>query len=49
MINRFPDTVVRVAVDSFYIDKKYINEVAKFTVAEEAACDERWGTWRIKK
>ena len=45
MINRFPDTAVRVAVDSFYINKKYINEVTKFTCSNE----ERWGTWRIKK
>ena len=40
MINRFPDSAVRVAVDSFYINKKYINEVAQFTCSNE----ERWGT-----
>ena len=31
MINRFPDTAVRVAVDSFYINSKYSCAVAKFT------------------
>ena len=49
MINRFPDTAVRVAVDSFYINKKYINEITKFTSSSEATCEERWGTWIIKK
>ena len=36
MINRFPDISVRAAVDTFYIDQTYINEVAKFIVSEEA-------------
>ena len=44
MINRFPDTAVRVATDSFYISAKNINEVAEFTGDGES-----WGTWRIKK
>ena len=45
MINRFPDTAVIVAVDSLYINKKHINEVAKFTSDSKAAGDERCGTW----
>ncbi|KAL3887674.1 hypothetical protein ACJMK2_000068 [Sinanodonta woodiana] len=44
MINRFPNTAVRVAIDSMYIDRKYINEVTKFTNENS----ESWGTWRIK-
>lgn len=47
MINRFPDTAVRVAIDSMYIDKKYINDVTEFTSISEAN-NESWGTWRIK-
>ncbi|KAL3862178.1 hypothetical protein ACJMK2_008165 [Sinanodonta woodiana] len=43
MINRFPNTAVRVAIDSMYIDRKNINEVAEFTYSNES-----WGTWRIK-
>ncbi|KAL3880323.1 hypothetical protein ACJMK2_032571 [Sinanodonta woodiana] len=43
MINRFPNTAVRVAIDSMYINNKYINEVAEFTNPNES-----WGTWRIK-
>ena len=44
MINRFPDTTVRVAVDSFYIDVKHSDAVAEFTNP-----DEIWGSWRIEK
>ncbi len=35
MINRFPNTADRVAIDSMYIDIKYINEVTKFTCSNE--------------
>ena len=43
MINRFSDTAVRVAVDSFYIDAKYSENMAEFTNT-----DENCGTWKIK-
>ena len=44
MINKFPETAVRVATDSMYIHKKYIKEVERFT----DPC-ENWGSWRVKK
>ena len=44
MINRFPNNAVRVAIDSMYIDRKYIKEVTEFTNENS----ESWGTWRIK-
>ncbi|KAL3877909.1 hypothetical protein ACJMK2_035551 [Sinanodonta woodiana] len=50
MINRFPETAVRVATDSMYIHKKYIEDVKPYLKMQSIFNDsENWGTWRIKR
>lgn len=51
MINRFPDVALRVATDSFYINRKHsalLDSVIMKSADAQSEESQSWGSWRIK-